>query len=285
MRLGGPIFAKDVHDPRELVALHRRLGYSAAYCPYIADAVRRQEFVAAFAEADIVLSEMGAYCLNISHPDPRQQEANIQEIMQRLARADEMGALCCVMHGGSYNGTGCVKAHPDNLTAANVQHNIEVIQRILDEVAPRRTRLVLETESYVLPDGPELYLDMLRAIDRPAFGAHLDPVNITLSPRRYYFSGDFIRRCFSALGPHLVSCHAKDTNLVDHATVQLTETWVGAGGLDYAAYLTELSRLPQEPPLMIEHLAAPELPQALDYLFGRAQALGLTFRGAEAREA
>jgi len=284
MRLGGPVFGAETQDPGALVALHRRLGYSAAYCPQVQDAVRRQELQAAFREADIVLAELGAFCLNISHPDAAQQERNIQEIIRRLALAEEMGARCCVMHGGSCNGSGCVRAHPDNLTRRNIEHNVAVIQRIIDEVQPRSTKLVLETESRVLPDGPELYLEIIQAVDRPQFAAHLDPVNITLSPRRFYFSGDFIRRCFSVLGPHLVSCHAKDTNLVDHATAQLTETWTGNGGLDYGAYLSELSRLPQEPPLMLEHLGAAELPRALAYVFAKADALGLSFRGAEHRE-
>lgn len=284
MRLGGPIFAdtKD-KDPQELVALHQRLGYSAAYCPFIADRVRREEFTAAFREADIVLAELGAFCINISDPDATARERNIAQIVDRLHQADEMGALCCVMHGGSYNNTGCVKAHKDNFSDRNIEHNVHTIQRILDAVQPKRTKLVLETESYCPPDSPELYLRILRWVDRPGFAAHLDPVNLTLSPRRFYYSGDFIRDCFAKLGPHIVSCHAKDTNLVDHATSQLTETYLGNGGLDYDAYLTELSRLPQEPPLMIEHLNRDQLPSALEYVFGKARALGLTFRGQEKR--
>ncbi len=283
MRLGGPVFSK-VREPRELVRLHQRLGYSAAYCPFIADRAEREEFTAAFREADIVLAELGAFCINISDPDPVARERNIAQIIDRLHQADEMGALCCVMHGGSYNNTGCVKAHKDNFSDRNVEHNVHTIQRIIDAVQPRRTKLVLETESYCLPDSPELYLRMIRWIDRQAFAAHLDPVNMTLSPRRFYYSGDFIRDCFARLGRYIVSCHAKDTNLVDHATSQLTETYLGNGGLDYDAYLTELNRLPQEPPLMIEHLSHEQLPSALEYVFGKAEALGLRFRHAERRE-
>ena len=283
MRLGGPLFEKGVRDPAELVRLHRALGYGAAFSPYIEDPVRRAEYRHAFAEADIVLAEYGAYCINISDPNLEQRERNIVEIIRRLRHAEEMGARCCVMHGGSYNNSGCVKAHPANFSEANVEHNVRVIQRILDEVRPSVTKLVLETESYVLPDGPDLYLQMFRAIDRPGFAVHLDPVNITLSPRRVYDSGDFIRECFAKLGPYIVSCHAKDTNLKDHATVQITETYLGNGTLDYDAYLRELSRLPEDTTLMIEHLSAEQLPSALGYVFGKAEALGLRFVGAEGR--
>lgn len=284
MRLGGPIFEGDSRDTAAWIERHRRLGFSAAYSPYIADRTEREEFKHALREADIVLAEFGAYCINISHPEDGRREENIAEIMRRLRRAEEMGARCCVMHGGSYNGGGCVKAHPENFSERNVEHNVRTIQRILDEVRPERTKLVLETESYVLPDSPDLYLRMLQAIDRPGFAVHLDPVNITLSPRRVYDSGDFIRDCFAKLGPHIVSCHAKDTNLVDHATVQITETYLGNGTLDYGAYLSELSRLHPDTTLMIEHLSAEQLPAALRYVFGRAEALGLAFHGSESRQ-
>ena len=44
IRLGGPIFKKS-DDPRELAIEHRRLGYSAAYCPEskVEDTARNQE--------------------------------------------------------------------------------------------------------------------------------------------------------------------------------------------------------------------------------------------------
>lgn len=283
MRLGGPVFT-DEQDPERLVALHQKLGFSAAYCRYIKDASARNEYIHAFKEADIVLAEYGAFCLNISDPDQEQQDKNISEITTRLEYAEEMGALCCVIHGGSYNNTGCVKAHPDNFSEKNIEHNIRVIQRILDEVQPKKTKLVLETESYVLPDSPDLYLRMYNEINREGFRFHLDPINITLSPRRFYYHADFIRECFAKLGPHIVSCHAKDTILVDHATTQLTETFLGNGQLDYKPYLTELNKLEQEPPLMIEHLNENQLPEALNYIFGIADELGIPFRYSEKRE-
>jgi sugar phosphate isomerase/epimerase len=284
MRLGGPIFKPNERDPAKLVKNHQRLGYSAAYCKYIAGASEREEFKHAFQEADIVLAELGAFCINISDPDKAQQEKNIAEIITRLRQAEEMEAVCCVMHGGSYNNMGCVMSHKDNFSDANIEHNIRVIQRIIDEVQPRKTKLVLETESYVLPDNPDLYLQMLKGIDRAAFAVHLDPVNMTSDPRRVYYSGDFIRECFDKLGPYIISCHAKDTNLIHHATTQITETYVGNGTLDYDVYLTELSKLPQEPSLMIEHLSEDELPAALDYLFGTAEKLALAFKYGEKRE-
>lgn len=283
MRLGGPIF-KQTRDVKQLVELHQRMGYSAAYCQYIEDVREREEYKSAFKEANIILAELGAYCLNISDPNLVQQESNIREIIRRLEQAEEMGARCCVMHGGSYNNAGCVYGHPNNFTRENIDYNVAVIQRILDEVQPKVTKLVLETESYVLPDSPDLYLEILRAVNRPGFAVHLDPINLMVSPRRVYYSGDFIRECFSKLGPYIISCHAKDTNLIEHATVQITETFVGNGTLDYDAYLTELNKLDRDTSLMIEHLSEQELPSALSYVFGTAERLGVSFLHSEKRD-
>lgn len=283
MRLGGPIF-EHVNHVDELIKAHQRLGYSAAYCKYVEDPYEREEYKHAFREADIVLAEMGAYCLSISEPDTKQQEINIQKIIDRLCKAEEMGAKCCVMHGGSYNTQGCVQGHPKNFSEANIEHNIRVIQRILDEVQPVHTKLVLETESYVLPDSPNLYLELFNEVNRPGFGMHLDPVNMIVSPRHFYYNGNFIQECFEKMGPYVISCHAKDTTLIDHATVQISETFVGNGFLDYGVYLSELNKLEQEPPLMIEHLSQQDLPQALNYLFQKASHLGLTFKHSELRE-
>src|SRR5450759_5209138 len=62
VRLGGPIF-KQSADPRELAREHRRLGYSAAYCPdsKVEDTARNGEIVKAFAAENVVIAEVGAW--------------------------------------------------------------------------------------------------------------------------------------------------------------------------------------------------------------------------------
>ena len=100
MRLGGPIFRK-VDSFEEEVALHRKLGFGAAFCRFVEDPGEREEYKQAYAEADIVLAEYGAYCINILDTNPSLRQQNIDEICRRLEYADEMGARCCVIHGGT----------------------------------------------------------------------------------------------------------------------------------------------------------------------------------------
>jgi sugar phosphate isomerase/epimerase len=284
MRLGGPIFKKDISFEEE-VALHKKLGFGAAYCKYFEDPSQREEYKQAFAEADIVLAEFGAYGINILETDKTQLQKNIDEICRRLERADEMGARCCVIHGGSVETGGWGNANPLNMSEKSIAETVTIVQGILDKIKPERTKLVMETESYLLPDSPEIYARLIEAIDRPGFAVHLDPVNIIASPRQYYDNAQFIKRCFAILGPWIVSCHAKDLNMPPkHATVQIDETYIGNGVLDYDTYLKEIDKLVPPPTLMIEHLNESQLIEGLRFIFRKAEEAGITFQGSEHRE-
>jgi L-ribulose-5-phosphate 3-epimerase UlaE len=60
--------------------------------------------------------------------------------------------------------------------------------------------------------------------------------------------------------------------------VHFREVRPGAGSLDYATYLKRLASLPQQPPLMIEHLAkAEEYAQAAKHIVEVGRTLGLKF--------
>lgn len=284
MRLGGPIFRKGICFEEE-VMLHRKLGFGAAYCKFIDDPSKRKEYQQAYAEADIVLAEFGAYGINILEMDKDLRQKNIDEICRRLEYADEMRARCCVIHGGSVETGGWGNANPLNMSEKSFAETVRIVQNILDRVNPRTAKLVMETESYLMPDSPEIYARLIEAIDRPGFAVHLDPVNIIASPWRYYNNARFIKRCFALLGPWIVSCHAKDLNMPPkHATVQIDETYIGDGVLDYETYLREIDRLSPPPTLMIEHLNESQLIQGLKFIFKKAEEIGITFAGSEHRE-
>ncbi|MBT3275257.1 MAG: TIM barrel protein [Spirochaetales bacterium] len=283
MRLGGPIF-QETKSIRELVTLHKQLGFGAAFTTWIEDKGAREEFVTAFREADIWLAELGAYCINILDTDPAMKQNNIDLICKRLEQADEMGVRCCVIHGGSYETDGWGTANPKNLSDEAFDETVKTIATILDRVKPQTTKLVLETESYLFPDSPESYKQILDAVDDARLAVHLDPINITCSPRRVYFNDDFLRECFTVLGPKIVSCHAKDFNMEPSwTTVKIDETFVGDGVLNYQIYLSEINKLSNTPTLMIEHLTENQLVKGLDYLFGEAERAGIEFEGSGER--
>jgi sugar phosphate isomerase/epimerase len=194
-----------------------------------------------------------------------------------LDLADRIGARCCVNIAGS-RGEQWDGPAPTNLDADTFDLIVQTVRGIIDAARPVRTYYTLETMPWVPPDSADSYLRLVQAIDRPRFAVHLDPVNLINSPQRYYRTGELIGECFAKLGTHIRSCHAKDIRLSGKLTVHLDECRPGLGGLDYATYLRELSRLAPDTPLMLEHLSGgEEYAQAAEHIRGLARRIDLAF--------
>ena len=278
LRLGGPIFEK-FEDPEAWIAILKRLGYRAAYCPV--GTGEKDNVVSAYAEAakkaDIIIAEVGAWSNPIS-PNEKERSQAITKCREHLALAEKIGAKCCVNVSGSRNEKHWAGPHKDNLTKETFELIVETTRAIIDDVKPMRTYFTLEAMPWSYPDCPDSYLRLIKAIDREEFAVHLDPVNFVSSPQLYFKNGELIRECFEKLGPVIKSCHAKDILMKeDIYTTHLDEVRPGLGQLDYATFLRELSKYP-DTPLMLEHLPnAEEYRLAADHIRSVAQTIGLSF--------
>jgi sugar phosphate isomerase/epimerase len=278
IRFGGPIFLKS-DDPDALAREHRRLGYSAAYCPGVKlqDTEKIRAIEKAFAAQNVAIAEVGAWN-NMLDPDPAKREANLKSVSERLALADAIGARCAVNIAGSYNPKIWYGPHNQNFSRKFFDATVENVRRVVDAVKPKRTRFALEMMGWALPSGPDEYLDLIKAVDRKSFGVHLDICNGINSPARFYGNAAFIEECFRKLGRYIVSCHAKDLEWVVGMNVHFKEVIPGRGELDYRAYLLGMAGLPNDAPLMIEHLkGAEEYDEARNHILKVGRDLGLAF--------
>lgn len=278
IRFGGPIFLKS-DDPEALAREHRRLGYSAAYCPGVKlqETEKIRAIQKAFAAQNVIIAEVGAWN-NMLDPDPPKRAANLKYVSERLALADEVGARCAVNIAGSYNPKIWYGPHNRNFSREFFDQTVENARRVIDAVKPKRTKFALEMMGWALPTGPDEYLQLIKAIDRQGFGVHLDVCNGINSPARFYSNKSFIEECFHKLGRHIVSCHAKDLEWVVELNVHFKEVIPGRGELDYRAYLLGMANLTNDAPLMMEHLkGAAEYDEARAYILKVGRDLGLTF--------
>jgi len=278
IRLGGPIFLRS-EDPHELAREHRRLGYSAAYCPMAKaeDTARVAEIQKAFAAENVVIAEVGAW-KNMLDPDVETRRANQRYVIDRMALAEAVGARCCVDIAGSYNPKYWYGPNPKNLSKEFLDATVENCRRIIDDIKPKRSKFTIEMMGWNIPDSPDSYLELIRAVDRPAFGVHMDVCNGINSPTKFYRSGEYIKECFSKLGQWIVSCHAKDLAWEVELNVHFLEVIPGRGEVDYATYLRELSKLPVDAPLMLEHLkTAAEYEEGKKYIQKVASETGVSF--------
>jgi sugar phosphate isomerase/epimerase len=279
IRLGGPIFLKS-DDPAALAHEHRHLGYSAAYCPPIAtlknpDLIRAIQ--KAYAAENVIISEVGAW-KNMLDPDAEKRRQNLDYVTERCALAEAVGARCCVDIAGSYNPDSWFGPNPKNLSKEFFDATVANCRHVIDSVKPTRTRFTIEMMGWNIPDGPDSYLELIHAVDRKAFGVHLDICNGINSPRRFYENAAYTNECFRKLGPWIISCHAKDLQWIVELNVHFLEVIPGRGQIDYKAYLEGLSKLKQETPLMLEHLkTAAEYDEGREYIRKVGDAAGVTF--------
>jgi sugar phosphate isomerase/epimerase len=276
--LGAPVFIK-TDDPEELARAHRQLGYRAAYCPNVKleDSDRVKAYAEAFAKHDVAIAEVGRW-VNLMDADAAKRKANLRLATEGLALAEAIGAGCCVDIAGSKNPTSWFGPHPENFSQDFFDTAVANARTIIDEVKPKRARFCYEMMGWAVPDSAETYLKLVKAIDRPGFGVHLDPCNAINSPQYFYRNTDLLNECFDKLGPWIVSCHAKDLTWDVEMNVHFREVCPGTGSLDYATYLRRLAGLEKEAYLMIEHLAnAEEYDRARRYIFSVGEKLGISF--------
>jgi len=259
VRLGGPVPGK-FDDPVQWVKAVKSLRYGAAVSPVPLGAPSEliRSFSSEAKKNNILISEVGVWN-NMFDPDEAARKAAINKNVASLQLADEIGACCCVNISGA-KGEIWDGPYPGNYTKETFDQIVENVRYIIGQVKPKYTFYSLEPMPYMLPDSPDSYLELIRAIDRDRFAVHLDPVNMISSPQRYFDNAAFLSECFTKLGPYIKSVHAKDITIIPELTVHLEERRPGMGSLDYAVFLREMSRL-EDIPMMMEHLDKQE-----DYL-------------------
>lgn len=275
MRFGGHIFKK-WNTPEEWAQAALDMGYSAVYFPvdYTADLKLIDGYRKAAEDADLVICEIGVWN-NLLDPNPEKREANIDRAIHQLELADYVGANCCVNISGNC-GEQWDGHHPDNLTQKTFDEVVRTTQHIIDAANPKNTKYTLEPMPWMFPNSADSYLDLIKAVDRKAFAAHLDPVNVINSPVLYYRTGEVIQEWFDKLGTQIKSCHAKDIILSGKLTVHLDECRPGTGNLDYETYLKCMTKLPDHACLMLEHMTEEiEYIKATEYIKGVAKKLGI----------
>ena len=282
MRFGAPLFG-EWKSPEGWVRLLRKKGFNAAYCPLgLETSVSEiREYRQAAKENGIIISEVGAWGNNPLHPDKEVAEAGYRGLVRSLLFAEEIGAQCCVNVAGSRGEVWCGH-HQLNLTRETFERVVAYIQRLLGEVSPVNTSFCLEMSPWMFPTTAREALSLIEAVGLPGFAAHLDIVNITLSPRLYYENADTTHDCFSRLGPLIRSIHAKDITLEADFLVHLNEIRPGLGGFDYHALLKNVQEFSPDAPLMLEHLAnEEEYDKAAEYVRSVAASMNISIPNPE----
>jgi len=276
MRLGGSVVS-NFNGPEEFVLIARDSGFKSVVFPLNLASCEEEIDILKHKldEADITIAEVGAWRNNPLESSSEKRKEAMENIKNRLALAERVGAACCVNIAGSLseNWDG---PHMDSLKDDIFTLIVDSVREIIDAVKPKRTFYALETMPWMFPYDPDSYLRLLKAVDREAFGVHLDIINMINSPLLLYNNVAFTRECFEKLGRYIKSIHVKDITIEQRLTVHLNECLVGEGYYDFNEFFSHASKLDADMPVLVEHIKLQEdYKNSVAYLMSFAQRMGI----------
>ena len=246
-------------SPEDWAAKHRALGLKTVVFPVDCNAGEEKinAYKKAADEAGLTIAEVGIWRNTLSR-DLNERQKMIDYAVGQLKMADSIGARCCVNVTGTPYGPRWDGGYRENFSDELWDMAVRMIQEIIDRAAPTRTKFSIESMPWMIPSSPDEYVRLIEKVNRDAFGAHLDVVNMITSPERYFFNDRFLEECFSKLKGKICSCHLKDINLKQEYTFQLEECACGNGTLDIELFARLATAEDPQMPMIIEHLTTDE---------------------------
>jgi sugar phosphate isomerase/epimerase len=267
MKLGGSVIGA-WQTPEQWQALLQSSRFKAITSPVDSrtDRALASEILQATREMGVAVAEAGVW-KNVLAPDQKEREAALRYARDQLAFAEEHGIPCCVNVAGS-RGQRWDGAYKDNYSQETYDLIVGSVRDIIDSVQPKKACYSLEPMPWMMPDGPDEYLQMIEDIGRAQFKVHMDFVNMINSPRRFLFAHEFIEECLQKLGKEVISLHLKDSRLDQPFTSLIHEAAPGKGSLDFRLILKSIDRhLPKDIPVLLEHMSSfEEYADAYDYV-------------------
>ena len=208
MRLGGTVCCE---HPAEWENRLVQSGFRAITAPFTCDTPREEteRLLRIIEKHDTVIAEVGVW----RNPfDPAEGSANLDYAVRQLQLAEDLSVPCCVNIAGTESPFGWDAADPGNFSDSMYRRLVASIREIIDRVNPKKTFYCLEPMPWMIPDSPEVYLQLMRDVDREQFAVHMDFVNMINCPRRF---PAFLRYCEDVIRNEC-HCHCKGQQSAYH---------------------------------------------------------------------
>ena len=274
MRLGGTVCCGNPAEWEEKLV---GSGFRAITAPFTCDTPAEEigRLCRITEKHDVTIAEVGVW-RNLF--DPVRGTENLDYAVRQLQLADQLDIPCCVNVAGTDSSAGWDAADRGNFTEAMYRRLVASVREIIDRAGPKHAFYCLEPMPWMFPDSPDVYLQLMKDVDREQFAVHMDFVNMINCPRCYLDAEGFIEECFSKLGPYIKSTHLKDSRMDPmQLTAVLNECSPGEGGLDFVRVLKIIDRyLPQDAPVLLEHMNTfEEYRRAYEYTAAKAAEAGV----------
>ena len=201
----------------------------------------------------IVLGEVGMW-ENLMTDDLALRQTRIEKTRTLLRKADLAGVKCVVSLVGTKDPAGHPLApHPYMYTEKAKTEFREIVLRILDGLDLKTVRYGIEPWHNTFFYQPDVIRAFIDSVGHPAFGLHLDQMNM-VNQQNFYSTTALINRTFDLLADKVWSVHLKDIRCdFNHMFLKWDEVRIGEGVMDYDTYLRRLAKLPADTPCYCEH--------------------------------
>jgi sugar phosphate isomerase/epimerase len=248
---------------------------------------RAAEIGRIFVDEGIDVVEYGQYLANLVHPDAGVRQTNIDTLRDACRVARAFGCPAVITGAGSLNPRSQWAPHPENRRPETIDRLVASLREVVPAAEQEGVTLALECHVLTPLFDVATTCEVLDMVGSGALQVHLDPVNwMTLDTA--YGNGPAISGMFATIGSERIyGAHSKGLVVEDCGVTHLNETYTGAPEdvIDHATVLREMARLPDDPYLVIEHLAVEKMPGARDHLLRIAADIGVPVRDSLARSA
>ncbi len=206
----------------------------------------------------------GAYGGGLCGDDEDQRTWTVRFLEDTIQLSAKMDCPTTYFRPGSLNPDGAWLPHRENRSDATFERLVESAKQACAVADSEGVKLVVESGVVCPLYTPQRVRDFFDAVDMPALGYNMDPVNLVGSLDIAYDTTSLINECIDLMSPEIVGCDAKDFTIVDALLPHFEEEVIGAPNamLDNVTLLRRLQEVAPDIVVTVEHYPDEKIPAA-----------------------
>ncbi|MXX92396.1 MAG: sugar phosphate isomerase/epimerase [Chloroflexi bacterium] len=206
----------------------------------------------------------GGYGGGLCSDDEDQRAWTVNFLEDTIRLSAKMGCPTTYFRPGSLNPDGAWLPHRENRSDATFDRLVKSAKQACAVADSEGIKLVVESGVVCPLYTPQRVRDFFDAVDMPALGYNMDPVNLVGSLDIAYDTTSLIDECIDLMSPEIVGCDAKDFTIVDALLPHFEEEVIGAPNamLDNVTLLRRLQEVAPDIVVTVEHYPDEKIPAA-----------------------
>ena len=230
----------------------------------------------AFESAGLVLGQtVGEYGGGLVSDDKSVRRDAVEALKQMATFTRIIGGTNTYLRPGSMNPDGAWYPHPDNRSDQVFDRLVKSAREAAQAASDEGVMLAVEGGVVCPLFSSARTRDFFDAVDSPAMGYNMDPVNYIANLEMAYDTTSLLNDLFDQLGHVTIAAHAKDFTVVDGLLPHFDEAVIGDGMLDQDTFLRRMLSVRPDAHVLIEHLPDDLIPAARDGLNAAAANAGI----------